>query len=99
QPPLSPRSPYPTLFRSLLIQSLALPLHVLQVPERPERGEHPPEHRLARAERERAQIEILETEQVERVIGHRGVYGRVADVDGTEDRKSTRLNSSHQIIS
>src|SRR5207244_12790285 len=55
-------------------------------PERPAGGDR-------RAERAAAEL------RARQVVRLRGRLGRVVHVQGVGDRKSTRLNSSHQIIS
>src|SRR2546426_9363902 len=90
RPPRSTLFPYPTLFRSRERDELALELHVLhrhfgELPRRLRRGEV-----LAEVEEELGEQHLGE-ERVRELSRRR-------DLEGL-DRKSTRLNSSHLVIS
>src|SRR5258708_18233893 len=95
RPPRSTLFPYTTLFRSDLI--FFRDRHA-QVPES-DVVEFGLERKAGRLVKQAHEIEIVPR----RVLGHRRVEEEtLADIDAAEelpDRKSTRLNSSHQIIS
>src|SRR3712207_9361202 len=96
RPPRSTLFPYTTLFRSAPErdeQVVAQPARQRDVPAPPEVRE------VGRQVRHVEVLSQLVAEHVRRPQGHVGVAGEVAvDAQG-EDRKSTRLNSSHANIS
>src|SRR5258708_29765698 len=83
RPPRSTLFPYTTLFRSVVVSDVAQRL----------------DHRLTEEERNRRVF--LEDPPHDGLSATRSVVAPVqgGEIDGVEDRKSTRLNSSHQIIS
>src|SRR5256885_4013857 len=83
RPPRSTLFPYTTLFRSLEVE---------------DEDEHQREARQAvdeRRGRRRAEHPVLEDRQVE----HRRALAALDEHEERQDRKSTRLNSSHLVIS
>src|SRR5688500_19841679 len=88
-PPCSPLFPYTTLFRSLLHRRERR-VQRLVGPARAHAARH---HRGHRDVAERAALRVARHADV--AVGHDADDGLVA----VEDRKSTRLNSSHLVIS
>src|SRR5689334_24514303 len=91
RPPRSTLFPYTTLFRSLVGEQLGAEAAA---------GRHRPDVQLVDRHLERARRHEQVAGEAQRV----GVDGEAAGAqvvlgDGAEDRKSTRLNSSHSSIS
>src|SRR5207244_9380363 len=97
-PPISPLSPYTTLFRSgfLVDENLVRALH-----RKPPRLGPPAKLAEDVADRDRAHLRARHARNLEQRHSARGLRldldFLVVELAG--DRKSTRLNSSHQIIS
>src|SRR3712207_9336192 len=96
RPPRSTLFPYTTLFRSVV------PADVLPRDDQLARGRKQggPVQAAGAVERRLGGAELLgQGEQRGRVDRDVGIHRLEAGVDGIEDRKSTRLNSSHANIS
>src|SRR5256885_3638647 len=94
RPPRSPLFPYPPLFRSVLgLQRRELLAAHVGAAARHHDRRVPAQQRQSTAEGMKAPELLFEL-----LVG-RGRHGRFGSGETTRDRKSTRLNSSHLVIS
>src|SRR2546430_9674714 len=93
RPPRSTLFPYPTLFRSRDRQVVGLPPAIAAVIRVPDPAVVADDHRVG--------VRRIDPEVVEVAVRAAGDAGEAlaAVVGGDQDRKSTRLNSSHSHIS